>query len=477
MKRLKLILVLFLLLSPALSRAEKAPVPDPRPDPRSMRFDPIVFQPPKPDRVKLSNGMILYLIEDHELPLIDLQIMIRTGSIYEPAEKIGLASLTGRVMRSGGTLKHPSAELNDILDQIAANLSVGIGNLSGSASLNTLKKDFDLGLGLLAEVLRQPAFEAEKVEIAKNRALESIRRRNDRAASVASREFWKQVYGADSPYGREATAKTIKAISREDLVAFQQKYFAPNNMIVGITGDFKKDEMILKIEQAFADWPQKEVVFPEVPPVRARKSGAVYKITKAIPQTQVRMGHLGIRQKNPDFYALSVMNDILGGGGMANRLFQDIRTKQGLAYSVGTVMRPGKIERGVFLAYGATRTEKTHQAMESMMKHIQKIREEPVLDEELKRAKEAFLNSFIFSFSSTAQIVGRQMSLEYFGLPEDYLVQYRDNVAKVTKTDILRVAQRYLHPDRLIIMVVGDESRFDKPLSSFGKVEEITLSP
>lgn len=469
---ISIFLISFVLLSPRTSNAEETAALDPR----KMTFDPIEFQPPKPERRVLSNGMILYLIEDHELPLIDLQIMIRTGGIYEAADKIGLASLTGNVMRSGGTKSYPSVDLDEKLDQIAARLSVGIGNISGSASLNTLKKDFDLGLGLLAEVLMHPVFEAEKVTIAKNSALESIRRRNDRAASVASREFWKQVYGADNPYGRETTVETITSISREDLIAFHRKYFVPNNMIVGITGDFQKEEIIAKIEKAFSGWARKEVVFPKVPPVKEREKGAVYKVTKAIPQTQVRMGHLGIRQKNPDFYALSVMNDILGSGGLTSRLFQDIRTRQGLAYSVGSVFRPGKIERGIFLAYGATRAKKTHQAMETMIGHIEKIRKWLVSDEELARAKDAFLNSFIFSFSSTAQIVARQMSLEYYGFPEDYLEQYRANVAKVTEEDVLRVAKKYLHPDRLIIMVVGDEARFDKPLSAFGKVEEIVLS-
>ncbi len=322
-----------------------------------------------------------------------------------------------------------------------------------------------------------PAFEADKLTIAKNRALESIRRRNDRASGIASREFFKQLYGADSPYARESTIATINAITRDDLVAFHQKYFVPNNMMIGVTGDFDLEQMIAKLEKAFAHWKKKPLHFPKVAAVTERKKGAVYKIKKAIPQTQVRIGHLGIKQDNPDFFALSMMNDILGAGGLTSRLFQDVRTRQGLAYSVGSVFRAGKLERGFFLAYGATRAEKTLQAMSTMVQHISEIREGLVSDEELKRAKEAFLNSFIFSFSSPAQIVGRQISLEYYGLPSDFLEQYRANVEKVTKDDILRVAKKYLHPDRLIVVAVGDESLFDKPLTELGKVEEIVLSP
>ncbi len=446
-------------------------------DPRTMTFDPIVFHPPKAERRVLSNGMIVYLMEDRELPLIDFQVMVRTGKIYEPAHQIGLAALTGSVMRSGGNRSHSSEKLDELLDQIAARMSVSIGTTSGSAALNTLKKDFDFGLKLLSETLMFPVFEEDKLGIAKNRALENIRRRNDRASSIATREFFKQVYGADNPYGRESTVETINAITRADLIAFHRKYFVPNNMILGVTGDFETDKMIQKLEKAFAGWKKKPVDFPKVAEVSARKKGAVYKVLKEIPQTQVRIGHLGIKQDNPDFFALSIMNDILGAGGLTSRLFQDVRTRQGLAYSVGSVFRPGKLERGFFLAYGATRTEKTLQAMNTMIRHIEKIREGQVSDEELQRAKEAFLNSFIFSFSSPAQIVGRQISLEYYGLPGDFLEQYRTNVEKVTKDDILRVAKKYLHPDRLIIVAVGDEKLFDKPLSALGEVKEIKLTP
>ncbi|MBN4054344.1 insulinase family protein [Nitrospira defluvii] len=469
---------MFLILSlviffPVTAQAE----PIDKSDPRTMTFDPIVFQPPKAERLVLSNGMILYLLEDHELPLITLQAMIRTGDIYESADKIGLASITGSVMRSGGTRNRRGDEIDEMLDQIAARLSVGIGTTSGSASLDTLKKDFPMGLNLLADILMRPAFEEDKLTIVKNRALEGIRRRNDRPSSIANREFWKQLYGKDNPYARESTKETIGSISRSDLIAFHKKYFAPNNMIVGITGDFEKGAMIAKIEKVFSGWPKKEIDFPKVAKVIERKKGAIYKVIKAIPQTQVRMGHLGIKQKNPDFYALSIMNDILGAGGLNSRLFQDVRTRQGLAYSVGSVFRPGKLERGFFLAYAATRTETTHQTISTMIHHIEAIREDWVSDEELNRAKDAFLNSFIFSFSSPSQIVGRQMSLEYFDLPADYLEQYRKNVAKVSKEDILRVAKQYLHPDRLIIVAVGDEEKFDKPLSVLGKVEELSITP
>lgn len=464
--------IVFFLFFPVAAPAETGEV-----DPRTMTFDPIVFQSPKAERRVLSNGMILYLMEDHELPLIDLQAMIRTGSIYEPADRIGLAGITGSLIRSGGNRSHSSEALDEILDQIAVSMSVHIGSDSGEASLNTLKKDFDAALKLFSETLMFPAFEEEKLVIEKNRALEDILRRNDRPSGIANREFFKQVYGAGNPYARESTAETVNAITRADLIVFHQKYFVPNNMILGITGDFEKEAMVESLEKAFSGWGKKVVDFPAVTAVIEREKGAVYKISKQIPQTQVRIGHLGIKQNNPDFFALSIMNDILGAGGLTSRLFQDVRTRQGLAYSVGSVFQPGRFERGFFLAYGATRAEKSLQAITTMIQQIKTIREASVTDEELQQAKDAFLNSFIFSFSSPAQMVARQISLEYDGLPADFLEQYRANVEKVTKADILRVAEKYLHPDRLIIMAVGDESLFEKPLSELGTVEELVLIP
>ncbi len=446
-------------------------------DPRTMTFSPPSFTPPKAERKVLSNGMILYLMEDHELPLIRLEAMVRTGSIYEPADKVGLAALTGTVMRTGGTGQQSGNEIDAMIEQMAIELSVGIGTDSGGASLDVLKKDFDKGLSLFAEILIHPVFEEEKLRIAKNSVIEMIRRRNDRPSSIAGREFGKQIYGAEHPYAREATEEGVRSIGRADLIAFHKNYFAPNQLILGVTGDFDKKEMVGKIEKTFAGWKKKKVGLPKVPPVVERKEGGVYEILRPITQTQIRIGHLGIKQDNPDFFAVSILDDILGNGGFISRLFRDVRTRQGLAYSVGTVFRPGNFERGLFIAYGETRAETTHQAISSIVDHIRKIREEPVTDEELNRAKESFLNSFIFSFSSPAQIVSRQMSLEYYGLPSDFLERYRDNVVKVTKDDILRVAKTYLHPDRLVILVVGDEARFDRSLATMGKVVQLQLKP
>ena len=447
-----------------------------RPDPRTMTFPPQAFQPPKPDRIVLENGLVLFLLEDRELPLISVSGMVRTGSLYEPAEKIGLAGLTGAVLRTGGTTTRTGDEIDIWVDQVAAELGASIGLDAGGASLDILKKDFDAGLALLADMLIRPVFDAKKIEVARAAALEGIRRRNDRPAAVVSRVFNKQIYGAKNPYGREATEATVAAITRSDMVAFHQKYFAPNNTMIALSGDFDRAEMVEKIKQQFGAWPRREVAFPAVAEAVDPTAG-VYIVSMPIVQTQVRMGHLSIRQDDPDYFALSIMDDLLGAGGFASRIFDEVRTKRGLAYAAGSVLRPGNFDRGLFMAYGETRSATTHQMIEATIGQIKKMREAKVTQDELERTRAGFLNSLIFSFAQSGRIVERRMSLEYYGLPEDFLERFRDGVAKVTADDILRVAQTHLHPDQMVILAVGDPAKFDQPLSTFGPITELPLTP
>jgi predicted Zn-dependent peptidase len=247
-------------------------------------------------------------------------------------------------------------------------------------------------------------------------------------------------------------------------------------MILGITGDFKSEEMIQKMIDKFNGWEKRKEEVPSLKPIPVAFNPSVHLVEKEVTQSYIRMGHLGIKQNNPDYFALSVMNDILGGQAFSSRLFQEVRTHKGLAYSVGSVFSPGNLEVGSFFAYGQTTSKNTAKAITEIMENIKKIQEEPVREEELQTAKDAFLNSFIFSFATPAQIVSRQISLEYYHLPEDFMEQFRDHVARVTREDILRVAKKYLHPGGMTLLVVGNASAFDQPLSVFGPVHSITLS-
>ena len=444
-------------------------------DPRTMTFPSVDFHPPSAKRVVLDSGMVVYLLEDHELPLIRLNARIRTGSIYEPSDKIGLAGLTGSVMRTGGTRSITGDELDEELEFMAAHMGSSIGRQSGSASLNLLKKDLDRGLALFANMLMHPAFAEDKLELTRRQILESIRRRNDNPSRIASREFWNKVYGPDHPLARRSTKETIQRIKREDLVAFHSATYFPNAVILAVSGDFKTGRMIRKIRKAFAGWLPGKAELPPLPAIHDPFKASVNLIEKDISQTHIRIGHLGIRESHPDYFAVTLLDDILGNGGFRSRLFKEVRARLGLAYSVGSVFTPGHLERGVFLAYSETKAESTHQAITAIWKEIEKIRNHSITEDELRLAKDSFLNSFVFSYSSQSQIVNRQAALEYYGLPADHLDRFRDRIIGVTLKDLQTVSQKYLKPESLIVVAVGRSDQFDKPLSSFGKVNIIEL--
>ncbi|MBI3607403.1 MAG: insulinase family protein [Nitrospirae bacterium] len=467
--------VLALVLLGTLGAGAPTSTPNTAPDPRAMTFPATPFEPPRAERVVLPNGIILYLLEDHELPMVSLSAMIRTGSIYEPADKLGLASLTGTVMRTGGTVSRSGDELDEELEFVGAEMGAGIGGDAGSASLNVLTKDVARGVALFAEMLVHPAFAPEKLDLAKKQAIEGIRRRNDSPGSIASREFNKLLYGPDHPYARESTEATINAITRDDVVAFHRRYVHPNTTMIAATGDFNRAEFVALLTKTFEAWKRERVTWPAVLPVRDQPVAPVNYVRREVSQTQVRMGHLAITQADPDFFAFSLLDDILGGQAFSSRLFQEVRTKSGLAYSVGSALIAGRFDRGTFLLYAQTKAGSTAQAISAMRAEFDRVRTTPVSRKELDDAKQAFLNSFVFSFSSPAQIVNRQMSLEYYGLPADFLERFRANVEKVTTKDLARVAQKHLRPDKMTILAVGDERTFDKPLSTFGPVRTISL--
>jgi zinc protease len=443
-------------------------------DPRTMSFPPLHFTIPRTERVVLKNGMRVYLLEDHELPVVSISALVGTGSVYAPADKTGLAGLTGSVMRSGGTVDIPVEKIDDELEFMASSIESGIGGDAGNASMNCLTRNLDRTLQLFAQVLTSPAFRADRVELARNRTIEALRRENDNPKEVADRELNKVIYRG-SPLGRYPTIASVSAITREDMVEFHNKYYHPDNIILSVAGDFSRREILDKLERAFAGWKNVPVSFPAVTVPESDNKPGVYLVRKDVNQSVVRMGHLGVDKNNPDIYAIQVMNFILGGGGFESRLMSEVRTRNGLAYNVFSSFYPGRRFPGVFTAETETRADSTAKTISLMKSIIGGMTKQPVTDSEITQAKESIINSFIFAFTSSASVVNRKASLEYYGYPEGYLENYRDNLSKVTKDDVLRVARKYLRPDKMNLVVVGDQSKFDKPLSVFGKVDEIKL--
>ena len=442
-------------------------------DPRTMTFPPLDFQIPTCERVQLKNGMIVFLLQDHELPIVNLTSYLNAGGIYDPPGKVGLASLTGASLRSGGTLDTPPDQMDRELEFMASSIESSIGPESANVSLSTLTRNLDRTLALYAELVTRPAFDPSRVELARLHAIEGIRRQNDDPKGIASRELSMAIY-PDHPLSRIPTLASVKAITREDMIDFQKRYFYPGNTILAVSGDFDRDKLLKSLEALFAGWPNRTASFPTVPAPQDDPSAAVLHVQKEVNQSVIRMGHLGIDKNNPDLFAIKVMDFILGGG-FTSRLTQEIRSNQGLAYNVDSYFDAGRRFRGPFIAETETKSETTVKATTLLRSIITGMTLAEVSDKELNLAKDSIINSFIFGFARSDAVVAQRARLEFYGYPPGYLENYRDNISRVTRADVLRVARKYLHPGAMKLVVVGDEKKFDEPLSAFGAVREITL--
>jgi predicted Zn-dependent peptidase len=381
-------------------------------------------------------------------------------------------------MRSGGGGSFTAEQIDEELERYAIDIGISMSRQSGSASLDVLRKELGRGLRIFASLLHQPAFEAGRVELAKLQMIEGIRRRQDSPGSIVGREFLKQLYGPDHPSARESTIDSVKRITRDDLIAFHQRTVRPNGIILGVTGDFQQAEMLELLRQTFGDWKKGDV--PDLSIADARESNGpsiVRFVNKDTSQTHLRIGHLSIKEHDPDYVALAIANDILGGSSFRSRLFNDVRTKRGLAYSVGSRLNVGMHDQGVWLMRAETKLPSTQEVISRFVANMERMRTELVTNEELAEAKEAYVNSFVFSFASPSAIVGRFVELEYDGLPKDFLQQLRARVVALTREDVLAAAQKHFHPDRLTIVAVGPGEALPKLLSSFGEVKEIKLIP
>jgi zinc protease len=423
---------------------------------------------PDYERYTLPNGIVVYLVEDHELPLVDGQALFRTGDRLEPSDKVGLASITGAVLRNGGTTAHSPDEINEFLEQRAASIETGIDSSSGSASFSSLSEDLEPVFDLFAEVLQQPAFREDKIALEKQQWQGAIARRNDNPDDIARREFDKHIYGPDHPYARTVEYADLDNIDRADLIQFYQQSFRPEQMLLGIVGDFDPTAMKAMIASAFGDWQPAAVAnLPELPAVEPVDSGNLFFVEQPqLTQSYIYVGHLGGELSDPDYPALSVMNGVLNGFG--GRLFNEVRSRQGLAYSVYGFWSPRYDYPGLFIAGGQTRSEATVPFITALQTEIDTIRTTLVSGAELAYAKESILNSFVFNFQSPSQLISRLMRYEYYGYPTDFIFSYQEAVKRTTAQDILEAAQTHLNPEQLTMLIVGNSTAIDPPLNTLG---------
>ena len=467
-------------LGPALAlTAHAAELPDRSPGAaaiEALTFPPLVLRVPKLGREVarhvLPNGIVVYLQEDRSLPLVQVTASVRGGSLHEPADRRGVATLLGSQLRAGGTARLGADALNEALEAMGANLETAVGPEAVTATLQLLSAGLDRGLALLADVLLRPAFEERQLALAKAALQESLRRRNDNPRTIPSRELARALYGEAHPLGWELTPARVAAVTRDDLRALHATLLAPSRAFLAASGDFEAGALLAALRREFDGWTEPSASLPPVvhPPAPSR---AVILVEKTLAQTSLIMGHFGLRRGDPAQPAAELMNFILGGGGLTSRITARVRTAEGLAYAAGTLLGFGGQDLGWFRAYADTKPTTTRRTIDIILEEIRRMRERGVTEAELAVATESVVNSLVFAFASPAATVGRLVELELYGLPASYYEGLLNRYRAVTPADIQRVARRLLDPDRLVIVVVGDPAKFDRPLDDLGPVTRV----
>ncbi|HEY6553328.1 MAG TPA: pitrilysin family protein [Vicinamibacteria bacterium] len=455
--------------------------------PEALSFKPIAFAPPSPrdHRVVLKNGMVVYVAEDRALPLVNIALTVRTGSWLEPAGKEGLASMTGAQLRRGGTKSLSADALDERLDFLAAQVSAGIGATAGSAGLNCLADNLDESLRLFVEMLREPRFQEDRLALAKEQALQEMKKRNDDAEDIEGTEWNVLLNGEDHFTNRFSTEASIRSLTRDDLLAFHRRTFYPANMVAAVSGAFSRADMVRKLEAAFGNWPSPRSLVPPVPTGVESASPGLYRLPKDVNQGRVSIGQITVKRDSPDIYALEVMNEILGGSGFVSRITKTVRSNEGLAYSAGSGISFGVFYPGRFRAGFQSKSESVALATRLVLEEIKKIREAPVSEEELDTIKRSLIETFPSSFASKAQAMGIFAADEYTRRDPAFWATYRQRIGAVTAADVQRVARQHLVPEKLILLVVGNQADIDKgdgkggptlaALAPGGKVENLPL--
>lgn len=435
------------------------------------------LQIPQPTRVVLDNGMVVFLLEDHELPIVQISARIRTGSRLEPADKVGLAALTGTVMRSGGTTTWTGDALNDYLERKAASIETGIGVTAGSASMTCLIEDFAEIFAVFGDVLQNPRFDQEKLALAKKKVMAGIARQNDNPGGILSREFAKLIYGNDSPYARVETYATVNNISRQDLVDWHATYVVPNRIILGLVGDFQTEKALDLVKRTFGSWPQGKSFDDPVVPYQTSTTRKVYYVEKDdMTQAKIIIGHLGLTRKHPDYHPVVIINQIVSGS-FGARLFSNIRSQKGLTYDVNGGIGFGWDYPATASFSMSTKTETTQAGIDALLAEAHKIMEtEPPTEEEVHKAKTSLLNSFVFSVDSPGKLLGKFLTYEYFGYPADWLSRFRTGIEETTVAQVQRAARTHVKPDQFVILIIGPRQETAPALARYETVEELDIS-
>ena len=477
-QKFQTLFVLFWLLVPLSNLAQSLPSFQIPAHPRELKFSPLTYEPPKASQYRrvLSNGVVAYLTEDHDFPLVTVSVIIRSGKYLDPKGKEGLAIMMANQMRAGGTTRLNAEAFDEEAAFLAANISSGMSDTQANASLNCLSKDLDRVLELFSEMLRTPGFQQDRIDLYKNQTIQAMERRNDQTEEIQSREWARLMRGDNHFSTARDTKSSVDSITRQDLLDFHKQYYHPGNFLFAVSGDFNSQAMIAKLEKMLSGWPASKTQVPPVPKPSYVPQPGVYMVNKPdVNQGRVSMGHLGTMRDNPDFYALSIMDDILGGGGFTSRIMSRVRSDEGLAYHAYSDYGFGVYYDGVFQAGFQSKSPTCAEAADIVLEEIEKIRREKVTPEELETAENYAVEVFPRYFSTAAAIAGTFANDEYTHRKPDFWATYRERIRAVTADDVLRVAQKYLHPEKVVILAVGNvddmlKGNPDKPKDSFRKL-------
>lgn len=453
--------------------------------PDKLKFEELNYVPPSPASYRnvLRCGAHAYVAESHEFPTFDLTVIVRTGSAYVPREKAGLADMTAYLMRNGGVQGMTAKEVDERLANLAAEISVTIDDTRGTATLFCLSKDIPEALAIFKSVLSSPAFDQQVLDRYRTDLLSEMEQRNSSTSAIESREWLFLMYG-DHPctISQRRTAASVNSITRDDLIAFHDTYFFPKNFTLAASGDFNTKDILTKLDEMFADWPSHDLALPAIPDQIADPKPGIYIIPKTdVNQSRVRIGHLGVKRDIPDEYALAVMNDILGGGGFSSRIVRRVRSDEGLAYNAGSSFERPVEYPGTFRAWFQTKHATAAFGTKLMLEEIDRIRTEKCDPDVVENSKAGFVSGVVTPFSTKKATVVTFADDDYTGRPDDYWQNYTSNIKAVTPDDVLAVAQKYLHPDKMVFLVIGDPEAVrkgsDKHAERFSDFGEITILP
>ena len=473
-KLIILIGICFLCISLGLTQVQK---------PSDLKFPPLKYDPPNPKdfRTEFANGLRGYIQEDHSLPLLNISAIINFGGVYVSKDKLGLDSVMSETLIDGGTKTKEGTVIKERIEFLGGSLSFRTSDRISTLSLFVLSKDINEGLELFFDVLMNPEFREDPLNLAKARLIQRLRQINDQPSGVLSREYERVLYG-DHPLTWQPNKTTYESVTGADLKAVHTQYFFPKNIILAASGDFNKAELKAKINKVIAGWKNKRVKIPSFSKKFPQPEPGVYFIQKRINQGYISLGHLGIEDTNPDYFAVQVMNFILGGGSFTSRITMKVRSDEGLAYNTGSRFRYRWGYPGTFSGYVQTKSSTVGYAISLIMNELNRIRKEPVSDDEMETAVNYYLESFSNAFESPQTTMSTFANLEMTGKPMDYYKTYRDKIRVVTKAKVQEVANKYIHPDQAVIMIVGDFEPCNKggdqwagPLDKLGKIHMVKL--